>query len=853
MRIAIDMQGAQANSIQQEVSSHTISLTKSLLKRYGEQHEFLLLFNGSLEGGRESCLDALRDIANPWQCHSWYAPPFFHASNTNNSERRRIARIIYNNFVCSLEVDILLITSLFEGFHDDAYTIPSERLSKSACITCILHDLIPLELPQEFLTEPTYRAHYFECIEALKSAIGLFPVSQYTADCYTSFFTREAAAQTISVIAREGSFSDELPEDKYRGSSQVRQLQGKKYLLYVADYDEQVNTAGLMSSLAHLDENVAANFRLVICGTGHDHNWMRSQFTCHGLPAESFLLLTECSKEELASLYSGCVAYIHPFISNSTVTPIIQAVSRGAACIAPRSGAISEIVGDDRALFNPCDPSDIASLISRVWLNEEFRDSVHESQSQHISQLGWKMVAETAMNGLLHCHSKWLSQTTRPTQRPHEWGDATAHELRIGLQMSAKELIELSNCLAQTFPSATRKKVLFVDVSQLTKQDFRTGIQRVVRSILSNIEENLPEGWAIVAVYGEQSRPGYFVEGKISRAILSSPDANNSEEGKPAYFTNGDVLLILDLQHHVALYQRPFLKALRSHGVSIYFTIYDILPIVFPQFFQNSERLRSIHSEWLSLISQMDGYLAISAAVKDEVSAWMKDNCDTLPPHYHHGYFHLGADLEASIPSSGLTDNAEEILALLRSRQTFLQVSTLEPRKGPTQLLDAFDQLWERGLEVNLVFVGKKGWLVEELVARIKSHPLLGNKLFWLQGVSDEMLEQVYIASTCCIMASYGEGFGLPIVEAAQKGLPIIARDIPVFREVASTSAYYFDETTPEGLADRIANWLDLYSRGKHPTSTGMPYISWATSAKQLVDSLEKAMNRQLPQTMSQN
>ncbi|MDZ7598485.1 MAG: glycosyltransferase [Desulfobacterales bacterium] len=65
--------------------------------------------------------------------------------------------------------------------------------------------------------------------------------------------------------------------------------------------------------------------------------------------------------------------------------------------------------------------------------------------------------------------------------------------------------------------------------------------------------------------------------------------------------------------------------------------------------------------------------------------------------------------------------------------------------------------------------------------------------MFWLQGISDEYLEQVY-ACACLVAASLNEGFGLPLIEAARHRVPIIARDIPVFREVAADCAFIFDE-----------------------------------------------------------
>jgi glycosyltransferase involved in cell wall biosynthesis len=86
------------------------------------------------------------------------------------------------------------------------------------------------------------------------------------------------------------------------------------------------------------------------------------------------------------------------------------------------------------------------------------------------------------------------------------------------------------------------------------------------------------------------------------------------------------------------------------------------------------------------------------------------------------------------------------------------------------------------------------------------------------------------------IAASEGEGFGLPLIEAAQKKIPIIARDIPVFKEVAGKHAYYFENSKePEVITETIKEWLDLYKEGKHPSSDDMPWLTWEESAKQLL------------------
>jgi glycosyltransferase involved in cell wall biosynthesis len=142
-------------------------------------------------------------------------------------------------------------------------------------------------------------------------------------------------------------------------------------------------------------------------------------------------------------------------------------------------------------------------------------------------------------------------------------------------------------------------------------------------------------------------------------------------------------------------------------------------------------------------------------------------------------------------------------------------------------------------LEANLVIVGKGGWLVDELIEKLEGHPMLNTRLFWLRGISDEFLEKTYQVCSALIAASEGEGFGLPLIEAAQHQLPIIARDIPVFREVGGEHAFYFTDTKdPESLADTIRVWIELNAQGSVPSSVTMPWLRWSESTAQLLEAL---------------
>jgi Glycosyltransferase len=115
-------------------------------------------------------------------------------------------------------------------------------------------------------------------------------------------------------------------------------------------------------------------------------------------------------------------------------------------------------------------------------------------------------------------------------------------------------------------------------------------------------------------------------------------------------------------------------------------------------------------------------------------------------------------------------------------------------------------------------------------------HPRYGKSLFWFKNLDDDGLEYAYGHADALIMSSHAEGFGLPIVESLQRGLPVMASDIPVFREVGSDFVAYFDLAHPQSLV----NLVQAYERTRAIPGVRSPrewrWIDWKDSAKQLVD-----------------
>jgi hypothetical protein len=239
----------------------------------------------------------------------------------------------------------------------------------------------------------------------------------------------------------------------------------------------------------------------------------------------------------------------------------------------------------------------------------------------------------------------------------------------------------------------------------------------------------------------------------------------------------------------------------------------------------------------------LNGVIAISRTVADEYLDWLACNGPAqrqLPQQV--SYFHLGADIDNSLPTKGIPKDAEGLLAALRTQPSFLMVGTVEARKGHALVLDAVERLWDQGLPVHLVIVGKQGSKVETLVEQMQNHPQVDHCLHWIKDASDDYLETLYATSSCLVAASLGEGFGLPLIEAARQKLPIIARDIPVHREVAGEHAFYFaEDATGEALAAKLQEWLHLFTASQHPSSETMTWLTWRQSAGQLWSALDGA------------
>lgn len=308
----------------------------------------------------------------------------------------------------------------------------------------------------------------------------------------------------------------------------------------------------------------------------------------------------------------------------------------------------------------------------------------------------------------------------------------------------------------------------------------------------------------------------------------------------PLQHQPGDQLVLLDSSWHTDFF--PWAEQLKRDGVGIVSVVYDLIPLTHPQFYDT--RLVQIFNEWFDWISKTaDGYVAISSTVRDQLREELRRRvgpakADTL----WFDYFHLGSELDLSEATAAVEPRL--IRLFTTPEPVFLMVSTIEPRKNHDYLLDAFELAWAAGSKARLCIAGRIGWKCDALLTRVREHPELNQRLFMFNDLSDTSLEHAYSHASALVFPSYVEGFGLPLVEAMQRGLPAMGSDIPVFREIGGEFMAYFDLAAPQSLVDLVTH---MENTGTFPAARKVSewrWLGWREASAQLVERVLRNLNK---------
>ena len=187
---------------------------------------------------------------------------------------------------------------------------------------------------------------------------------------------------------------------------------------------------------------------------------------------------------------------------------------------------------------------------------------------------------------------------------------------------------------------------------------------------------------------------------------------------------------------------------------------------------------------------------------------------------------------------------ANQILAKYGIKPNFiLYVGTLQPRKNLVRLIEAFHLLENKTLQ--LVIVGKKGWLYEDIFARVKELGL-EDRVIFTGFVPDEELSTFYSEAKLITLVSLYEGFGLPPLEAMSYGTPAVVSNVSSLPEIVGEAGILVNPEDSSDIASGITKVLSMsdsdYNKQRELAKVQAAKFNWSDTAKQTLDVLKSVV-----------
>ena len=816
MRILIDMQGAQtALAAKSEVGRYWRSLCMAMLTNPG-QSEISLLLNAQ---SAETFVD-LRRMALDHLPHErilgWQSLPLQKARSQSEPWRSAMAGLLRGDVIAAAQPDVLHASALLEGpFENAAVTIDGQIPTG-----VFLYDSKP-RLFCEDAAHPAMNDWYQSRVRQLTCAQLLLTTNEASKrEAVNLLSINPSRVVSIGVGVEESFFVTPVGWDE--GKS-IRERHGlfRPFILYYGGFNPDNNVGSLIEAFALAKQSLPHPHDLVLVGYVEPAGRLALQQLAarHGIFAENLRWLDDLPEQSLVDLQRACAVFAYPCLREGFGLPVLEAMAAGARVLCSGRGGFLEGAASQEITFDPARTDSMSFALVRA-LSGNFVGPSHAENQARVSALTWSSCARRTIEAYESLHAELKpgrSQIMVPPLGKLVRKIAALAPPSIDLT----DISALTSAIGANRPSRNPPRLLLDATVQSTNRP-SSGIGRVVNRITAELLRRPPHGLVVTPVRADDNPLHFRVAGRYRASLLGEAFVGEEEHVE---LRRGDHFLALDLYH--ALYRRTaFLDRVRQVGGRLSAVVYDLLPLQRPDWFEPGSA--EMHSLWFDAVSQFDELVCISRTVAEDVVLELHRR---LPRQRHPrvDWFHLGSELPVT-PNGHLPPQISE-------RPTVLLVSVLWQRKGHEQTLDAFEQLWKDGWDVNLVFAGRVGWGVDRLVKRLIHHPEKGKRLFWFNGPDDGILGQLYASCTGVLVASEGEGFGLPVVEALAHKRPVLARDLPIFNEIAGDSVTYFRAENPEQLAFSLRDWIEAISRGM-PSGDTPALLSWPEATVQLLSAL---------------
>lgn len=303
----------------------------------------------------------------------------------------------------------------------------------------------------------------------------------------------------------------------------------------------------------------------------------------------------------------------------------------------------------------------------------------------------------------------------------------------------------------------------------------------------------------------------------------------------PAYWTQSRLPFLLFREKPDVLFMPiqtlPFIKP--SHTKTV-ITIHDLAFLFYPETFPAGDRIKHKVFAWHA-IKRADKIIAVSEATKKDIT----ECYGTLPEKIkviHHGYDN---GLFRPFQNQSDCDIIEAVKNKYHITKPYvLYIGALQPRKNILGLVKAFELLNADTNTHQFVIAGGKAWLYEELFEYIKKTPYR-DKIILTGRFETEELPALLWGSELLVLASFYEGFGLPVIEAMACGVPVITSRVSSLPEVAGNAAILVDPQNPDSIAAAIRNILGnsvLKQRLIQDGFQNVKRFSWEQCARETMD-----------------
>lgn len=274
----------------------------------------------------------------------------------------------------------------------------------------------------------------------------------------------------------------------------------------------------------------------------------------------------------------------------------------------------------------------------------------------------------------------------------------------------------------------------------------------------------------------------------VALAITRAGHLRDRLEGRDRFWLNPG---------HTGLNASGLAEWVRRRGLRPIHMVHDLIPITHPQFCRDGEDERHRH-RMRTLLETAAGVVANSGHTLSTLQAFADREALPEPPAV------VAWPATPVLPSLSKPSTTEP---------TFVILGTIEGRKNHAFLLSLWRQFLasvDGNRSPKLVIVGRRGWQADEVFASLDFDDF-GGRVLELGALDDARLAQVLVGARALLFPSFAEGYGIPLVEALAAGVPVIANDLPVFREIG--------QGVPELLPLKEGLWRDAVLDYARPNS----------------------------------